>query len=137
MIPGVLLLACVIPTGYSPTPMLRWDLSRVCPCTLAACPREEGYRLTWATSTSGPWHELVRLPCVPAFDEDDDHGGIAHHPRWCWGVDHDVPVSRWLPATAAGTEVFFRVDALSATGVPSCAPTTLPSVCWPLIREIP
>lgn len=118
-------------TGYSSTPTLRWESGSVCPCTLAQCSKAEGYRVTWATSAAGPWHELVKLPCAPAYTDED---GV--HARWCWGIDKDAPVSRWMPSTVAGSEILFRVEAISATGKVSCAATTMPSVCWPSIQEL-
>lgn len=136
MILPLLLAACLIDDTRSPTPTLAWDQLAPCPCTLAPCGKTDGYRLTWSLSSSGPWLELVRLPCTPAWTEVGEDGVPRSWPRWCHGVDHQIPLSRWIPPTPAGSEVFVRVQAISDRSVLSCAPATF-TFCWPLIRELP
>lgn len=128
---------CTAAAGYSQTPTLRWDAGSVCPCTLAylvsdegGCAKAEGYVVMWSAGGS-LWKELVKLPCTPAFTDED-----GAHARWCWGVDRDVAVSKWVDAQE-GVEVYFRVEAMSAAGAKSCTAAALATaVCWPAIKEV-
>lgn len=137
MILPLLLAACLIDDTKSTTPTLAWSDPATCPCTMAPCSKIEGYRLSWSQGASGPWVEFVRLPCASAFDELQDDGSVNHSPRWCWGINRSVPISRWVPSTPGATQIYVRVEALSATGALSCPPGAVLPVCWPLIRELP
>lgn len=96
--------------GYSLVPEVRWS----------AATGATAYRI-YAREPGAEWAAVADLPC---WAEEDGT-------RRCYGVDHPIPLQRYLDAPP-GAEREFCVRGVNAAGESArCSPVV--GLCWPFV----